>query len=329
MMRISLKSQRLGVALRLLAIGGVMFIAACSTPRVGPSADAAPRTPDAQQRVFATPEEAVNALVAATRDDRKAELLMILGPRAEKLVHSGDGVADRHARERFIAAYDKAHEIESEGEGRDMLVVGEEEWPMPIPLAGAHGVWWFDTAAGEQEILNRRIGRNELNVIKTCRAYVEAQQEFAALHSLIGSRREYAQRFRSAEGQHDGLYWPVADGQPESPLGPLIANATTEGYSDKALGKHAPFHGYFYRILKSQGPHTSAGARDYVINGHMTRGFALLAFPARYGDSGVMTFIVNHNGIVYEKNLGPGTAKIARRITQFEPDESWNVAEEP
>jgi hypothetical protein len=326
-----LNGRRLGAALGVFAIGGILVISACSaTPKVQPPASlsAISQVPDARQQVFATPEQAVDALVAAMRNDRQAELIRILGSGAGKLVHSGDRVADKQSRERFLTAYDTAHRIENEDNGHDVLIVGSEEWPMPIPLVRASNGWWFDTATGEQEILNRRIGRNELNVVEVCRAYVEAQQEFAAMHPFGRSKHEYAQKFESTAGRHDGLYWPVAEGQPESPFGPLIATATAEGYASKALNKSAPYHGYYYRILKRQGVHASGGAKNYVESGQMMRGFALIAFPARYGDSGVMSFIVNQNGIVYEKNFGPDTAIIARRITQFDPDNSWSVVKQ-
>jgi hypothetical protein len=202
---------------------------------------------------------------------------------------------------------------------------------MPIPLVRQNDGWRFDTAAGEDEILNRRIGRNELNVIGVCRTYVLAQREYAEQHTVNGKHTtEYAQRFSSTEGQHDGLYWPATDNEPESPFGPLIADAQAEGYTKALHGQHShqPYHGYFYKILTRQGPSASTGARNYIVNGHMTRGFALLAFPATYGDSGVMTFIVNQNGIVYEKDLGPDTKHLARHIDSFNPDASWHIAKQ-
>ena len=300
------------------------FTACAST---GPSTTAAkPNTKPASELAFATPDDAVNALIDASRADDKAKVIKIMGPLSERLLHSGDKVADQKARARFLAAYDKAHQIQPEGDNKMILVVGEEEWPMPIPLVHSAEGWWFDTDAGDDEILNRRIGKNELNVIEVCRAYVDAQRDYAGLNKTDNQKHEYAQHFMSHDGKHDGLYWPVADDQPQSPLGPLIATATAEGYGEKALSKHQPYHGYFYKILKAQGSHASSGARNYVDkNGHMTKGFALVAFPARYNDSGVMTFIVNHNGIVYQKNLGPKTAVIASKMTQYDPDSSWSV----
>jgi hypothetical protein len=306
----------------------ILAVTGCETPASTTPPVPPPAKPAAQES-FATPDEAVDAIVAAARTDNKATLVKILGPHAEKIIHSGDKVADREAREKFLAAYDKKHalDIDEDDNDRASLVVGSEEWPMPIPLVRTGQGWWFDTAAGEEEILNRRIGRNELNVIEVCRAYVDAQREFAAQHKLGDHKHEYAQRFTSTSGQHDGLYWETKDGEAESPLGPLIASATAEGYKEKTLSKHTPYHGYFYKILTKQGPHSPMGAKDYIKDGHMTRGFALVAFPDRYGDSGVMTFIVNRHGIVFQKNLGPDTAKIAAGITEFDPDEGWSVVQ--
>lgn len=309
---------------RFFAIGLILAVAGCAASSNMPPASHAL---NAQQQVFATPDVGVTALIAATRADQKPQLLKILGLQAEKLVHSGDKVADKNARARITAAYDKAHKLEAEDDGRQVLVVGEEEWPMPIPLVYVGSGWQFDTAAGMEEILNRRVGRNELNVIEVCRAYIDAQREFAAQHKLSPHGHEYAQRFMSTEGQHDGLFWPAAKSEPQSPLGPLMASAEAEGYTGKVLSKHTPYHGYYYKILKAQGPHSPTGAKDYIVNGHMTRGFALIAFPARYGDSGVMTFIVNRHGIVFEKNFGPKTDAIAAGIATFDPDDSWNVVE--
>jgi hypothetical protein len=306
-----------------LGLGLLLSVAACATDVTPPPAP--PPIKPAAEQSFPSPDAAVDALVSATRAGDKDDVVKILGPQSEKLVRSGDKVADKEGRMKFVTAYDRAHTLEMQGEDRATLVVGEEEWPMPIPLVHTEPGWWWDTAAGEEEILNRRIGRNELNVIEVCRAYVDAQKEFAAQHPLDGHKHEYAQRFTSSNGQHDGLYWPAAAGQPQSPLGPLIASATAEGYDAKALSKQTPYHGYYYKILKSQGPHSPMGARDYMVNGHMTRGFALIAFPARWGDSGVMTFIVNRHGIVFQKNLGPDTAVLASRITSFDPDEGWSV----
>ena len=295
------------------------------------SASAFALAAEAQQETFPAPEQAVDALLAANRSGDKAELLKILGPESEKLISSGDPVADKAGRDRFIAAYDASHKLESQGADRVVLIVGKEDWPLPIPLVRQGSVWRFDTKTGERESLDRRIGRNELNVIEVCHTYVDAQREYAVKDRASSGHREYAQNLLSTAGKHDGLYWPTSTGKEESPFGPLIAKARAEGYFSKATHDESkPYHGYYYKILNRQGPNAPGGARDYVVDGHMSGGFAMLAFPARYGDSGVMTFIVNQNGIVYQKDLGPETATIANNMTQFDPDATWKpVSSEP
>ena len=279
------------------------------------------------QEKFATPEQAVDALIAANRCNDKDRLLEILGNDAEKLINSGDEIADEEGREKFVAAYDIAHKLESQNEDKRILIIGAKKWEMPIPLIRKNGKWIFDSAAGEQEILNRRIGRNELNVIKVCREFVKAEREYAETHQLSNGKSEYAQHFISHKGKHDGLYWQAAEGEQESPLGPLIAAAQAEGYSGSKDKHRQPYHGYYYKILTGQSAQASGGELNYIVAGHMTEGFALLAFPAKYGDSGVMTFIVNQNGIVHEKDLGSDTAKIVRQIKQYNPDDAWKFAD--
>jgi Protein of unknown function (DUF2950) len=280
----------------------------------------------APQSTFQSPEQAVDALVAANRNRELKTLLKILGPGAARVLYSGDRVADDAGREKFVATYDLSHRIELQGPDKAVLIIGEEQWPMPIPLIRESNGWRFDTLAGEHEILNRRIGRNELNVIEVSRAFVVAQREFARLNSSTQRQPEYAQHFMSHEGQHDGLYWPTGAGEPESPLGPLMAQARTGGYAtDVPNKKPKPYHGYYYRILKGQGPHAPGGAKGFVIDGHMTGGFGLLAYPAVYGDSGIMTFIVDQDGIVQERNFGPHTATIARQIEVYDPDKAWHT----
>lgn len=273
----------------------------------------------AQQETFATPEQAAKALADANRTGNDQELQKILGPEAADLIRSGDAVADRNMQKKFADAYDAAHEWELSADKKETLLVGSEKWPLPLPLVKEGDKWKFDAASGRQEILNRRIGRNELNVIKVCRAYVEAQADYA---NQFPGKHEYAQKFNSTAGQHDGLFWTTAAGEKESPLGELMASAEAEGY---AADKHAPYHGYFYKILKSQGANAHGGAKDYIVKGRMTGGFALLAYPAKYGDSGIKTFIVNQNGIVHEKDLGPQTETLAKQITSYDPDKSWQV----
>ena len=300
--------------------------ACCTTPP--PSSSSVSRIPGTAQ-VFATPEQAVDAYVSAIRSDNRPELLKILGPNAAKLIYSGDPVADKTWHAKFLASYDSAHEIESEGDAKDVLVIGDEEWPVPIPLVRAGDGWRWDTAAGENEILNRRIGHNELMAVGVSLTYVEAQREFAALSDDKG-HAEYAQKFVSSTGRHDGLYWPANADETESPLGPLVAEARAEGYAQvgkQDAHKRTPYHGYYYKILKQQGASAAGGAKAYIVNGHMTGGFALIAFPAKYGDSGVMSFIVNQNGIIYEKNLGQDTGKIARHMDIYNPDQSWKISD--
>jgi hypothetical protein len=227
---------------------------------------------------------------------------------------------------RFVERYSKAEKILFDTGDKATLVIGTEEWPFPIPLVKHGGVWHFDTAAGEQEILNRRIGRNELNAMEVCRNYVQAQREYAA--DVVGEKKaaEYAEKIFSSPGLHDGLYWPVKEGEPQSPIGPEMAHARAEGYDSTSQDAgREPYHGYFYKILTRQGAMASGGARDYVVDGHMTGGYALIAFPAKYGDSGVMTFIVNQAGIVFQKDLGPNTATVAAAITEYNPDMTWKM----
>jgi hypothetical protein len=306
---------------------GLWLIAAAIGP-IAISASSAMAAAAMQQKTFATPAAAVDALIAANRANKMRELLALLGPEGAKLIHSGDPVADKGGRERFLAAYDEAHKLELDGQDKAILIVGKEEWPLPIPLVRQEAGWRFDTTAAVEEILNRRIGRNELSVIEVCRAYVVAQREYAAKRLKAGGTSEYAQHFMSTDGQHNGLYWPVKPGEDESPLGPLIARARAAGYSPGTPhAKPRPYYGYYFRILTQQGKNAPDGARNYVVNGHTTGGFALIAYPASYGDSGVMTFVVNQDGIVYQKNLGPATTRIAQQITQYDPDPSWQVSQ--
>ncbi len=301
---------RLAMLLAGLAITSGVAVAAAPAP---------------DQSRFSTPQQAVAALVAATRSDRTGELSRILGPAGASLIRSGDPVADRDARQRFVAAYEQQHRIDLRGSDEAELVVGPESWPMPIPLVHTSSGWQFDTAAGRQEILDRRIGRDELAVIQVCRAYVQAQREYAALAARSSTGAEYARHFMSRGGAHDGLYWSTHPGEPPSPLGPLVARARAAGYAPGTMhGRPQPYYGYYFRILTTQGAHAPGGVRNYLVNGRMTGGFALLAYPATYGDSGVMSFIVNQDGIVFQKNLGPETAQAATHIVDYDPDDSWS-----
>lgn len=272
----------------------------------------------ATQEHFPSPEAAARALEAAVRSGSAAErVLAVLGPESDKIVSSGDPVDDAATRKRFATAAAERTRIERTTDGVAVLYVGRDDWPFPIPIVRESDGWRFDTAAGKEELLNRRIGRNELIAIAVCRSYVDAQNEFARRFHT------YAQSIRSTPGKRDGLYWEASD-HDVSPLGPFIASATAEGYRVREASEPpAPYHGYFFRILTAQGPHAPGGARDYVKGGKMTGGFALVAWPAEHGSTGIMTFIVDRQGVVFQKNLGEGTAEAAKAITAYDPDGSW------
>jgi hypothetical protein len=274
---------------------------------------------------FASPEKAVDALVAASRDNDSVALLRIFGPGGKDLISSGDPIADKDARARFVERYGEAEKILHDAARKATLVIGTDEWPFPIPLVKQGAAWHFDAAAGAEEILNRRIGRNELSAMEVCRNYVMAQREYAADLQNKKLPPEYAQKIFSSTGLHDGLYWPVQPGEAQSPIGPQMAHARAQGYDAGFPDQHAPYHGYFYKILTRQGAAAPGGARDYIVGGHMTGGFALVAFPAKYGDSGVMTFVINQAGIVFEKDLGPKTATLAPAVAEFNPDMTWKT----
>ncbi len=276
----------------------------------------------AAQRSFASPEQAMTALVDAIKAEDGKALLDILGPEGRSLVYSGDQVADRSAMQRFATEYDRAHRLQAGG-GKVILYVGQDDYPLPIPVVPDGTVWRFDTRAGKEEILNRRIGKNELDAIQVCLAYVDAQREYYSEDRNADGLREYATRFASSAGKRDGLFWQTKPGEKPSPLGPVVARARDEGYRKGQGGSPVPYHGYYYRILTAQGADAPDGAYDYMARGRMIGGFALVAFPAQYGVSGVMTFIVNHEGIVYQKDLGPDSAAIARGMKLFNPDASW------
>ena len=278
---------------------------------------------EAHQTSFASPEEATDALVTAAQAGKTAELERILGPSSRSIIYSGDPVADKEGREQFTSNYAQKHAIDKQSDVKAMLILGADEWPFPLPLVRQGDAWRFDTAAGADEILNRRIGRNELNAIRVSGAIVDAEHEYASKDRIGAGFLEYAQKFMSRAGKRDGLYWPATTSD-ESPIGPLVVSARAEGYgANAAHQQHSPYHGYFYKILTQQGKDAPGGAYSYLVKGHMIGGFALVAFPAKYGDSGVMTFIVNQTGVVHEKNLGPNTATLAQRMTTFNPDASW------
>ena len=279
------------------------------------------------QTRFTSPDEAVQALVSATRADDLKTMQAILGPGSKDLISSGDSVADNASREKFVAAYEQKHSLEARTADTMILHTGTDDWSMPIPIVRKGNSWVFDINKGRKEILNRRIGRNELHVIEVIDAYVDAQHEYASKDCLGEGKVEFAQRFISSRGTRDGLYWEAREGEQQSPLGPLIAKAAQEGYTTE--GNLSPFHGYYFKILKGQGKHAKGGTYSYVVKDKMILGFALVAYPAEYGNSGVMTFVVNQDGIIFEKNLGKNTRRIAEAIKVYNPDSSWKKVKSP
>ncbi len=307
---------------RILLMALVVFAPAL----VGTSGNAAAKAPEkaAGTKTFQSPEAAVQALIEALKINDDKALLAIFGKEGKELIASGDEIADRKGRMRFLELYETRHQLSTESDRMMALEVGEENWPFPIPLVREGEVWRFDTRLGREEILNRRIGRNEANAVQTCLAYVDAQREYAAKDRDGDGVLEYAQQLVSSRGRQDGLFWPAEEGRETSPLGPLFARAQEEGYGRKQGSPAAsPYHGYYYRMLKAQGKHAPGGARDYVIKGNMMGGFALVAYPARYGSSGIMTFMVSHDGVVYKKDLGPRTRAAASAMQRFDPDQIW------
>lgn len=280
-----------------------------------------------KQKTFSSAEEAIAVMVNAVKANNTAELLAIFGQAGEELVYSGDEAQDREKRERFAKAYEAKNRLERIGEKRIILHVGIDDWPMPIPIVKVGKSWQFKTEEGKQEIIARRIGRNELNAIQVCLAYVDAQREYAGGRGK-NQLAEYAQRFASDHGKRDGLCWEAPEGGPPSPMGPQIANACKETFVGSNAGEGpVPYHGYFYKILKGQGRAAAGGAYDYVVDGRMIGGFGLVAYPARYRVSGIMTFVVNQDGVVYQKDLGKNTEKIAEAMTLFDPDTTWRKVE--
>jgi hypothetical protein len=296
--------------------GAAVIIALAHT---GVSVAAAP-----SQKSFASAEEAVKALIAAAKDNNDKEILSIFGPSGKELIFSGDKVADKRRREEFIKTYDEKNRLATEGDNT-ILVIGKDDWPFPIPLVKKATGWVFDTEKGKQEILNRRIGENELFTIQTLLAVVDAEREYALKDRDRNGLLEYAQKFISDTGKKNGLYWEAKAGEAESPLGPIMAQAKSQGYQGKpASGTPVPYHGYYYRILTAQGKDAPGGAYSYLVKGKMIGGFAVLAYPAEYDNSGVMTFIVNYEGKVFQKNLGKNTAATAKAMKEYNPDSTWS-----
>jgi len=315
----------------LPAITVAVALALAALPAVAADAPAkqatAAKTRAVEQAWYTSPERAAKGLYDAFKSNSVKWVYSVLGPGSDKLIYTGDAVADRQMSERFVAAYDSRFKIEREGDAKATLILGEQEFPFPFPLVKDSKGWKFDAAAGAEEIINRRIGENELFAIKSCLAYGDAQREYAEADRDGDGLIEYAQKFRSSEGKRDGLFWPTKENEPLSPLGPLAAQVKSEGYSAKDA-RPIPLHGYYYRVLTSQGKDAPGGAYDYMVRGNMIGGYALAAYPARWGASGVMTFICNHDGVAYEKNLGEKTAEMASKMTQYNPDSSWKKAEQ-
>ena len=282
--------------------------------------------PTAQR--FVTANEAVDSFVVALRDGDRTRLEEILGSDADDVLYSGDDVADQQAMSDFIASYDARHQLVGESDDSYTLVVGENEWPMPVPLVtDAEGGWYFDVAAGRDELLNRRIGRNELSTMQACLAIVDAQHEYAGRDPDGNGRNDFAAKFLSDPGDKNGLFWPTNAGEAPSPLGDLVSRAAEEGYSRPPRGELQPYQGYYFRMLTKRGAHAPGGEGNYVVDGALTDGFGVIAWPAEYGNSGIATFIISHDGLLYEQDFGPDTDGIARNINEFDPDPSWTLSD--
>jgi hypothetical protein len=280
----------------------------------------------AAQKVFATPAQAAQALVSAVAARDTPAVLAVLGPSAGPLIHSGDPVQDRDQAVKFLALYAQRHALTPASQDSMTLNVGAADWPLPIPIVRDRRGWRFDTAQGTQELLERRIGRNELATIAACTGYVAAQRDYAGAPRDGHPAGIYAAKLMSDPGRRNGLYWPDMPGQPQSPAGPLLARAAAKGYAPAgAAPREAPYHGYLYRMLLAQGSHARGGARSYLVRGKLSRGFALVAYPVSYRSSGVMTFIVDQDGVTYQKDLGPRTAQRAHALQRFDPDSSWTA----
>jgi hypothetical protein len=298
----------------------VIIVAALSVfALTSPSGVAQVKSPPV--KTFASPEEAAEAVFEAAKTKDGKSFDAIFGPALREWIVSGDPVQDQEALQKFIDAWQQKHAIAREGDAKAVLTIGNDDFPFPFPIVKSGERWAFDVEAGKEEMLNRRIGENELNTIETLKAVVDAQYEYTALARKLTGLGQYAQRFASTPGKKDGLYWPAKEGELQSPLGPLVAEAHREGY--RYRGQLTPYHGYYFRILTAQGPDAPGGAYEYIVSGKMIGGFAVLAYPARYGVSGFKTFTVNHDGVVYETDLGLETAAIAGGIRAFNPDSKW------
>jgi len=274
------------------------------------------------QKTFSSAQEAASALVTAAQNNDEKTMLAILGPSGKQIVSSGDATEDANSRANFVKRYQEMHRLVKEPDGTTVLYIGAHNWPTPIPLANKGKLWHFDTEAGKKEILYRRIGRNELSAIRVGQELAAAEKDYSAQY------KEYAQKIFSDEGQHNGLYWKAGDGEPQSPIGPLVAKAVAQGYAKSREGAPTPYRGYYYHILTRQGKDAPGGVKSYIVDGKMTGGFAFVAYPAEYRSSGVMTFIVGEDGVVYQKDLGTKTDVLAKAMKEYNPNPSWQKAEE-
>ena len=314
--------NRVGLAVRTLlvtaSVAAVLAIAACNKQQQSEPAQAGPKT-------FASPEDAGKALAAAAKAQDQNAILQIFGPASKDIVSSGDATEDKASLDGFAQAYQAMNRWRKLSDGTELLFVGTDNQAFPVPLMkNAAGQWYFDAAAGKEEILARRIGKDEIAVIDICASIADAQQQyFSQRHDGVN---QYAEKFISDEGKKNGLYWSTPDGQPTSPLGPLVAYATAEGYKVQQ-GQRQPYYGYYFGMLDKQGADAKGGAKNYMVNGKMTGGFAVVAYPAQYGDSGIMTFIIDRNGVAYQKDLGTNTDQVAAAMAEFNPDKSWTVVE--
>lgn len=286
-----------------------------------------PTAPQSQaaQRTFTSPDDAAKALVEAAQSNSRDAMLAILGTGSDDVIYSGDATQDKSAFAGFVSDYGAMHRFRTLSDGSELLITGTDNKSFPVPLKkNSAGQWYFDLEAGKKEILARRIGKDETAAIDICASISDAQQQyFSQPHDGV---KQYAEKFISDERKQNGLYWPAVDGQAKSPLGPLVAYATAEGYKVQQ-SQHQPFYGYYFAMLDKQGADAKGGAKNYIVNGKMTGGFAVVAYPAQYRDSGIMTFIINQNGLAYQKDLGPTTDEVAAAMTEFNPDKTWTVVE--
>lgn len=324
--------SRMAAVAALAAVGFVSTLAAGQSDADKPASTAQESIghrstgPQAGQQTFTSAAEATHALVTAIQNDDQASLFRVLGPNSKDIISSGDDAEDKNDRDQFVQKYRQMHRLVTEPDGTTTLYIGAENWPTPIPLVHKGSSWYFNTAAGKEEILYRRIGKNELAAIQVCRELVDAEKEYYGQSHDGDSSPQYAQKFFSDPGKHNGLYWEASAGESASPIGPLVASAASAG-SGEPEQKLQPFQGYYFQILKGEGMNGHGGSRSYIVDGKMTRGFAFVAYPAEYRSSGVMTFVVNQDGIVYEKDLGPRTAEVAKTLARYDRDASWRKAD--